>query len=948
VYHQVISAGRGGLAPRAYVRSDAARLSLNGVWRFRLLPHADGPDDFADPAFDAAGWAELPVPSQWPLHGDGAFGLPIYTNTRFPIAIDPPFVPEENPTADHRLVFDLPADWPGGDAVLRFDGIESCGRIWLNGTELGITFGSRLPTEFAVEQLLREKGNVLAVRVHQWSAGTYVEDQDMWWLPGIFRDVTLIARPPGGIADVRVSAAYDHTTGLGTLGVDAPGTRITCAELGIDAVSGETVTLSVQPWTAETPRLYEIEVIAAAERATLRVGFRSISIVDGTLRVNGRRILLRGVNRHEFDPDHGRVVSEELMRRDLVLMKQHNINAVRTSHYPPHPRFLDLCDELGLWVVDECDLETHGFVDVDWAGNPSADPAWREVYVDRAQRMVARDRNHPSIIMWSLGNEAGVGENLGHMADAIRALDATRPLHYEGDWSCRYTDVYSRMYAHPDEVDLIGRGEEKPLDDPDLDAKRRRMPFILCEYGHAMGNGPGGIFEYQQLFEKYERCQGGFIWEWIDHGIRTKTAEGTEFFAYGGDFGEELHDGNFVCDGLVFPDRTPSPGLIEFKKVIEPIRIAEGPDGSVRITNKHDFADLAYVRWQWSYHVEGTLAGSGDLEVPPLVAGEEAEVPLPPIPTAAAGEAYWTVRAVLADSTAWADAGHEIAWGQWQAAPALPHTVPVVGPVTRDRVGPGRFERGRLVELAGIPFDPPHVDVWRAPTDNDIGGPHLADKWRYYGLHRMHERTIAIETEETALVVRTRTGAAAANFGLLATYRWTGDEDRLRLELSVEPDGEWPVVLPRLGLRFGLPAAIAAVRWFGGGPGEAYADTRQAARVGRYESTIDRLQTPYVMPQENGARIDVRWAELTDPGGEGLRIEGEPPFMFTARRWTSEELDAARHTPELTAGDRVWVNADLAQNGIGSASCGPETLPQYELQARPATFALTFTAVRAR
>ncbi|NUT32272.1 MAG: DUF4981 domain-containing protein, partial [Hamadaea sp.] len=683
-YHQVISPGTGGLAPRAHLVSDAPRLSLNGSWRFRLWPVADAPADFAEPGFDDVSWAELPVPSHWPLHGDGRYGRPIYTNVRFPIPVDPPFVPDENPTGDHRLTFDLPDEFAldaGGDAVLRFDGIESCGRIWLNGQELGVTFGSRLPVEFAVGHLLRPEGNVLAVRVHQWSSGTYVEDQDMWWLPGIFRDVTLIARPAGGLTDVRVSAGYDHTSGHGTLRIDVPGTpnaRVTCAELGVDAAAGEEIRRPAQPWTAETPRLYRVEVATATERAVLQVGFRTVTVEGGTLRVNGRRILLRGVNRHEFDPDHGRVVNEELMRKDLRLMKQHNVNAVRTSHYPPHPRFLDLCDELGLWVIDECDLETHGFEENGWRRNPTADPAWREALVDRAQRMVARDRNHPSIILWSLGNEAGEGENLGHMADAIRELDPSRPLHYEGDWSCRYTDVYSRMYAHQDEVDLIGQRTEKPLgggdrgggrpDDAPWDERRRTLPFILCEYGHAMGNGPGGILEYQQLFEKYDRCQGGFIWEWIDHGIRTRRSDGKEFYAYGGDFGEELHDGNFVCDGLVFPDRTPSPGLLEYKKVIEPIRIGEGPGGTVRVANRHDFADLAGIRLRWSYQVQGIVLAAGELTCPALAPGAEADLPLPPAPkNAPPGEAYWTVRAVLAKDTPWASAEHEVAWGQWRA-----------------------------------------------------------------------------------------------------------------------------------------------------------------------------------------------------------------------------------------------------------------------------------------
>ncbi|HWB37200.1 MAG TPA: glycoside hydrolase family 2 TIM barrel-domain containing protein, partial [Rugosimonospora sp.] len=502
------------------------------------------------------------------------------------------------------------------------------------------------------------------------------------------------------------------------------------------------------------------------------------------------------------------------------------------------PRFLSLCDELGFWVIDECDLETHGFEENGWRRNPSADPAWRDALVDRAERMVARDRNHPSIILWSLGNEAGVGENHGHMAAAIRALDPSRPLHYEGDWSCRYVDVYSRMYAHQDEVALIGRGEEKPLDasqpgggtpdDAELDARRRKMPFILCEYGHAMGNGPGGLLEYQRLFERYDRCQGGFIWEWVDHGIRTKRADGKAFYAYGGDFGEELHDGNFVCDGLVLPDRTPSPGLIEFKKVVEPVRISAGPTG-VRIANHYDFADLSHLRLRWSYQVQGTVIAAGELDCPPLAPGAHADLPLPPAPREAPpGEAFWTVRAVLAKPEDWAPAEHEIAWGQWRVTEWTPRPLGTVKAPTPARVGPGRFTNGRLTGIGGVTLEPPRLDIWRAPTDNDTMGRRLADQWRHFGLHRAKERRISVGVEGDELVVRTRVAPAAADFGLLTTYRWRGDEDRLRLELSVEPDGDWPVVLPRLGLRFGLPGMVESVQWYGLGPGEAYADTRQA------------------------------------------------------------------------------------------------------------------------
>jgi len=950
-YLKRVPAGTGSLPPRAYLVSDAPRLDLGGQWAFRLSPRADAPDDFAAPDFDDAGWDRLPVPSHWVLHG---YGAPAYTNVRYPIPVEPPYVPDENPTGDHRRTFDLPGGWPGtgdpGDAVLRFEGVDSCGRIWLNGVELGVIFGSRLPGELAVGHLLRPAGNVLAVRVHQWSPGTFAEGQDMWWMPGIFREVTLIARPAGGLADVRVHAGYDHETETGTLRVDTvSGATLTCPELGLDgAAADRRYELPVRPWTAETPHLYRVEVATGVERAAVAVGFRTVAIVDGVFTVNGRRVLFRGVNRHEFDPDRGRALTEDTMRADLLLMKRHNINAVRTSHYPPHPRFLELCDEFGLWVVDECDYETHGFSEVGWRRNPSDDPAWRDELVNRIERMVARDHNHPSIVMWSLGNEAGVGRNIGHMAAAARALDPSRPIHYEGDHGCAHTDVYSLMYPHIDAVELIGRREEPALDDPRLDARRRAMPFILCEYAHAMGNGPGGLLEYQRLFETYERCQGGFVWEWIDHGIRTRTPDGPEFYGYGGDFGEELHDGNFVCDGLVFPDRTPSPGLVEYKKVIEPIRITSPGDGTFTVENRYDFATLAGIELRWSYAVDGNTVAEGVVDCPRLAPGEAATVSLPSTPDVfPAGEGWHTVSAVVSRPNPWAQPGHEVAWCQTRNGPDLPPSVAEHDPdVLPWGAGPGTFdEHGQLVALAGMPLDAPRLDLWRALTDNDRGGIGPGRRWRHEGLHRVRHRVIETVHTGTELSVRTRLAPAATDVGIFATYRWSVPEaGALRLDLEVSPDGEWQVPLPRLGLRFGLPAAYGTAEWFGGGPGEAYADTRQAARIGRYRMSVDDMQTPYVYPQENGARIDVRWATLTDDAGAGLRLDGAPPFMFTARRWTSQQLDDAKHTTDLVPGDRIWVNIDIAQHGIGSSSCGPGVFPGYELHAGPARLTLLWRA----
>ncbi|MFD7857854.1 glycoside hydrolase family 2 TIM barrel-domain containing protein [Streptomyces microflavus] len=945
-YVEDVLPGRGVLPPRSwYASSDAASLSLNGSWRFRLSPTADSQDvSFAQPGHPVDDWAEVTVPGHWVLQGDGAFGSPIYTNVLYPFPVDPPHVPTENPTGDHVRHFDLPHDWPAGDgAVVRFDGVESCARVWLNGSDLGEFKGSRLPHEFAVGELLKPAGNVLAVRVHQWSAGSYLEDQDQWWLPGIFRDVTLLHRPAGGAGDFFVHASYDHRTGEGTLRVDCNVEgQVRIPALRIDVPTGEPVTVGVEPWTAETPRLYEGTLVTEGEQVPLRIGFRTVVLEDGLIKVNGRAVLFKGVNRHEWHPERGRALDVDTMREDVLLMKRHNVNAVRTSHYPPHPKFLDLCDEYGLWVIDECDLETHGFGEQGWRDNPVDDDRWTPALLDRAARMVERDKNHPSIVLWSLGNESGVGRGLMAMAAWIRARDPERLVHYEGDRACRATDVYSRMYASHAEVEQIGR---------ELDGgprRRRALPFIQCEYGHAMGNGPGGLADYQKLFEKHERLQGGFVWEWIDHGVRHAGLG----VAYGGDFGEELHDGNFVCDGLLFPDRTPSPGLSECKKVLEPVGIeGDVPNGIVRVTNKQDFSDLSALAFEWSRQTDGKSIASGTLVVPALAPGESAEVRLPdPAAGGRRGETSYTVRAVLGSDTAWAPKGYEVAWGQMAVTPrVVPKAAEAVHPVVDGRaitLGPAVFDArtGSLLSIGAVDIPAaPRLDVWRATTDNDEGtewqtGIQYSGQWRALGLHRMRHRRISVEAGDHALTVRTRVAPAAREVGLDTVYRWTSDGQRLLLTVSVTPEGDWAVPLPRLGVRLGLPQADA-VEWFGGGPGEAYPDTTSASRVSRWRSTVDGLQTPYVRPQENGARADVRWVELG-----GLRIEGDPAFWFTARRWSTEQLDVARHRTDLAPGETVWVNLDHRQHGIGSQSCGPGPLPQYCLKAEPARFSFVFRA----
>ena len=972
-YVESFSPGHGRTEPRAAFASDAPVVDLTGEWRFHLAPDlARTTEGFEKPDFDDSGWDTLSVPSLWQMEGlpdEPRYGRPAYTNQPYYFPLDPPHVPDDNPTGEYRRVFTLPEEWPEGGSLLRFEGVDSCFAVWLNGTLLGDGKGSRLPVEFDASDVLRPGPNVLAVRVHQWSAGTYLEDQDMWWLSGIFRPVALLSRPSGALTDFHVHADFDHETGTGTLSVDVSGgvARLNVPDLGItDADPAGPHTLpAVEPWSAERPRLYEGELVTEGERIPLRLGFRRIEVRDGLILANGRKLFFRGVNRHEWNPDTGRVLSHDDMLTDVLLMKRHNINAVRTSHYPPDSAFLDLCDEHGLWVIDECDLETHGFLHVDWRNNPTDDPRWREACLDRMRRMVERDKNHPSVVIWSLGNECGHGANLEAMADWTRGRDPERLIHYEGDDNCGYTDLYSRMYVEYDELLLIARHQDAVTRDPALDARRRQMPFIQCEYAHAMGNGPGGLREYQEVYEGFPRMHGGFVWEWIDHGIRRRTEDGKEHFAYGGDFGEPLHDGNFVCDGLVFSDRTPSPGLVEYRKTIEPVRMSVDTEAlTLRVNNLFHTQDTGHLAFRWQIEDDGRFRAGAPLTVPPVAAGEQAELPWPADLAEAcaaegrAGERWLTVTAELADDTSWAPVGHEIAWAQAlvQGAPE-PAATPVRTPAPAVRsadvhkLGEAVFDAvsGSLLRLGGIEIDGPCLDLWRAPTDNDLltfGGP-LVDDWHKAGLHRLQHRVVSVRATDTGLEVVTRTAPAGLDFAMRSTFRWQADAEDpglLRLHLSSEPVGTWPCPLPRIGIRLALPETVETVEWFGLGPGEAYTDTTAAVRVGRYTATVDDLQTPYVVPQENGNRREVRHARLTDRHGSGLLVTGDPHVDLTVRRWTSEDLDAALHITDLAPRDRVYLNLDVAQHGIGSGSCGPRVQSRYELHAQPVSLTLGLRA----
>jgi beta-galactosidase len=983
--------------PRAWLATDAPLLSLNGDWKFRWSPVAHGLEDAAaDPDFDDATWDTIPVPSHWVLPGtsaraqEGRYGRPIYTNIRYPFPIDPPHVPDENPTADHRRTFELP-DWSAERVLLRFDGVESVYRVWLNGIEIGVGKGSRLVQEFDITGVARPGRNVILVRVHQWSSMSYLEDQDQWWLPGIFRDVTVLGRPYGAVEDVWLRTEY-AADGMGSIDPEIIASElafpivIQIPELGVEqrfVHPGEIGAFSagqVEPWSAEVPRLYGARVSSVGETLSLRLGFRRIQIDGDVLSVNSRQVIFRGVNRHETHPVLGRMFDEQYAKADLIMMKRAGINAIRTSHYPPHPRVLDLADELGFWVIDECDYETHGFEVCAWEGNPSDDPRCAESCLDRMTRTVERDKNHPSVIIWSLGNEAGTGRNLAQMADWVRRRDPERPVHYEGDHTCAYTDIYSRMYPNYLETEAIGaeRGFIFYLKDS-ADAERvRSKPFLMCEYVHAMGNGPGGMTIYDELTERYPRLHGGFVWEWRDHGLLTRTPDGTEFYGYGGDFGEVLHDGNFVMDGMLLPDGTPTPSLAEFSRVNQPILFEfDGSRSLVTVRNRYHTLSTDHLRFVAVREVDGHPVAEEIFQVPAIAPGQQSDVTLPEeLVRPGVGESWLTLRAELAEETVWADRGHEVAFGQFELTkpetistlPPWP-TAPTLEP--KDSVimlGPAKFDvhSGRVLQLYGMDVDGPRLELWRAPTDNDRSnlrgsfelagpgethgegtpGPSSEQRWRERGLDRLVHRLDRIFHEDDQLLAAVRVSAAGTNLFVDVTYHWWLT-DRLALLVGVAPSPGWDCTWPRVGVRFDLPRELRHASWFGTGPNESYPDTRQAARVGRFAADIDELNVAYSRPQETGHRSALRSLVISDGTTERLRVstwpnreQHRPGFTLTA--YTPQQLDRARHPYELGQSDRMYLFLDDAVHGIGSRACGVDVLPEHALWPGQRQFGLEF------
>jgi len=968
---------------RSWRDDESMQLSLDGDWAFTLSPSPDSaPDGCWEETYDDADWDRIAVPGHWVLQGDGAHGHPAYTNVVLPIPLDPPHVPDENPTGDYRTVFDLPSDWDVRQVLLRFDGVDGSAAVHLNGRPIGALAGSRLVQEFDVTDVARPIGNVLHVRVFQWSAQTYLEDQDQWWLPGIFRPVAVLGRPHGGVDDLWLRADVTDD-GLGsvvpevTAGSDAWPMRLRIPALDVDVLWDAPSDVAsvevgaVSAWSPDSPTLYDAQLIATGETVEVRLGFRSTRIEGASWLVNGRRLRLRGVNRHDFHPRYGRTFDEEDVRAQLMLMKRHNINAIRTSHYPPDPRLLTLTDEIGFWVMDECDLETHAFEEVDWVGNPSADPAWRIAYLDRIRRTVERDKQHASVIAWSLGNESHTGENIAAMAAWVRRRDPSRVIHYEGDYAAEYTDIVSRMYYSPAEMGRMSRGEDSPLTMRPGDAVRlAQMPMILCEYAHAMGNGPGGLAAYIDAFETLPQWHGGFIWEWRDHGILTTTPHGVSYHAYGGDFGEALHDNNFVMDGIVGATGEPTDALAEVAAVYAPLRI-DRVGQQIRIRNEHHAIGTLGLRFEWSAEQEGVQIARGEFDLPDTAPDVTAVLADPSDGLGLGADSWLTVSVRLRAASAWAPAGHLIARRQFCVRP---RQAPMRSIDSRhDRVamdgdalafGAVRLDArtGVMRSWAGQPVRDAEVTLWRAPTDNDALATPVLTKpleveahrtpsdfpsevlWRRAGLNRLHRRVISAHWCGDEFVIRHRLLPAGNTTGAEAEYRWSQSDAGARCDLTVTPLGSMTTTWPRVGLHLALPTSYTRARWYGFGPHQGYADARSAGWIGVHERGIDELHEPFAVPQESGHRPDIRWLELHGDDTPTLRVGTVGPQLpgFSLLPWSAAQMAQARHRHALPTSTASHLVLDAAQHGLGSRSCGPDVLPEHQLWPRQVALSLLF------
>lgn len=968
--HQITGIGRRE-ARTAFYKDSASRISLNGEWKFKYLDAPElSPEGFYEKETDDSCWDTIRVPSVWQLQG---YDHMHYTDVLYLFPINPPFVPTKNPTGIYRRDFVLDAEWLKENTILKFHGADSAYDVWVNGRYVGYSKVSRLPAEFDLSGYVVQGKNNITVRVYKWSDGTYLEDQDMWWLSGIYRDVELIREPENAILDCRVDGSLDETYRNGILKADITfkkkevqgswelsdhGEKM--LEGRFDTAEGtvhlEAVLDEVKTWSAETPSLYEFTVRTENHEITVRTGFRKIEIKNDNFLVNNQVILLNGVNHHDYNPTEGRCVTMEQMKADVLMMKQYNINAVRCSHYPSIEGFYDLCDEYGLYVIDEADLECHGF---EWVENYTwitDDPSWKTSYVDRSVRMVQRDRNHPSVIMWSMGNESAFGCNFRSAASAIRELDNTRLIHYEGDFEAEVTDVYSTMYTRLKGLKEIAESTSKG-----------NKPHVMCEYGHAMGNGPGGLKAYQDLYRNYKRLQGGFIWEWYDHGIYT-CEDGQEYYRYGGNYGDFPTNSNFCIDGLLMPDRTPSPALLEYKQIISQVEITRGTGSlsEIQIKNYFDFLSLDAVVLKWFLEEEGRVIQSGvmdDLHTRPHET-EKRNLPIVPFEPADNADYYLKISACWKEETGFAGAGHEI--GTVQFPLDIRKTVLEArnsGESLQVKEEQGiltvwnsgltvRFHTifGQLlsVEAGGEAFltQGPEMTVYRAVIDNDM---YKKDDWmNKYFIQKSSEQTEYvnwIRLEDRVVVTMGKYfGCLNQSWGFECIYEYTVyscGQVKVSLQGKEFQKGRLePPFLPRIGVVMKGSKKLQNTIWYGMGPGENYVDSKAACSMGIYESTVDAMGTEYVYPQENGHREQVKWFGIGD-GTRSLLCTMERPLGLNLANYTDEALEAARHPFQIQAAEDVIIHLDYLHSGLGSNSCGEEQLEEYKVKRQD--FAMTFT-----
>lgn len=988
-------------------------LSLNGTWKFHWSPNPEErPLDFYRPEVDVAGWDNIPVPANWQLHG---YGVPIYTNITHPFQVDSPKVTSEppedytayrqrNPVGSYRRTFVVPAAWDGREVFLHFEGVKAACYVWINGEKVGYSQGSMTPAEFRVTEFLRPGSNTLAVEVYRWCDGSYLEDQDMWRLSGIYRDVFLwsaskvhvrdffaqgdltedyregVLKFRANVRNYREGSADGHRVSLALLDWDGQAVDFVGAdplsvdpiEAGGEAAIEASLTVPVKPWTAETPNLYTLLVALldgkgnAVEVQRCRVGFRRIEVRDGQVFLNGQSIKFKGVNRHEHDPDTGRRVSVERMIQDIKLMKQNNIDTVRTSHYPNDPRWYSLCDEYGLYVIDEANVESHG-TSYKKENIPGSEPLWTLSVEERMVRMVERDKNHPCVIFWSLGNEAGHGENFRKMVAAAKRIDTSRPFHYRQMWDAVDTD--SETYWEPIRVEK--HAKENP-----------GRPFMLEEYAHAMGNSVGGLQEYWDVFNAYPNLIGGCIWDWVDQGLRKPRAGAGHpdtawphkwFYTYGGDYGDVPNDGNFCINGLVNPDREPNPHLAEVRKVYQNVAF-EAVDlsaGKLRIRNGYSFRSLGFLDFAWKVTGDGEPVAEGSIKGVDASPGSVAEalIRVPKIEAVAGQEYFLTVTGALATDERWAPAEHVVAWEQFRlpiecepvapnvsALPELtvdedPTQIVVSAEAFSVTIGKKSGAVESFVADGRELFHSPLVpNFWRVPNDNDLGAK-IDEKlsiWREAGGSRQVTSVEMNQPAESVAQITVRSILPVGKRSQLTTSYTIFGSGELLVDVALAPKGKLPAI-PRIGMQVELASGQDRMEWFGRGPEENYWDRKSGYPIGRYEGNVADLVFDYIRPQECGNRCDVRWAAFTNEEGAGIAATGMPTLDVSAWPFTTEDLEAAAdgHPYDLPQRDTVTVNLDYRQMGVGGInSWGQWPMKKYQLPSKPYQYSFRLALLR--